>query len=930
MRKHITFLIILLLLFVPIMTITGTNAYGETRALKTRTIHVVYDDSGSMVDSNASWSQAKYALEVFAAMMNENDRLVIYPMTAYSIKDNKSQHSGNWHKTITLTGSMALNERIEAVRHMNGDNGTYLNTPIQTVQGAGDELRTAEADEKWLLVLTDGAFDNGIDNGDPSDPSGTRKLDPKDKKAVANACEYVKKTILGYAGQDNIRVYFIGIQGVGMNPLEKAGLSKTSASDTFYKDAANKEAILGTITKAARTIYNLQTIPVKGKGTAEINPDIPVAKYVIFAQGDKVKVGNLQYQGKAVKTTTDEVDVEVSAKTDARPANKPHGDKFADNLKGEIVTYLTEGTGGAPFPSGKYSFDCKADTVEVYFEPGVDIQILLVNTETNEEFNLSNGVDFVESGSYAVRIQMVNPLTGDIVDASSSDLLKGVQLSAAVTTDAGTKYYADGDLIAIDPGDMAVQGRAVFRNDSEKTSDISEIHVGAGGLLVEVEEAEYEIDPLHLKNAEIKFRVTDKKGVNLSAEEYDRLSVSAGGVQGLNWTAEKTQTEGLYRLVPQYAQETGANAVNTSTQNLTISAAVDDQGYPRTGTGSATVSFRTEGSLEIILDMKTPEAKIDGKYMFDASEITVSKETPYILVTAQIQDEEGSRRPLTTQEWEAGFKSFAYESKPVGANMLWKLIGWICRQKLDFKVSQGDDVSTYKLYLTGITPVQVRPHTSNLTVRMKIKLDNGILEEGETSGDVTVKPLGVPIYIGWLLALLAFLLLLLLFIVLEYRKPRLPRNLVLRTSASARYINGKENHDELKDTVSKVRRKHSWFPPTVPEEGSVSIRNNQLLNNKIRLQLVADKDAPANRTRFKCTNAKTVWPKRNGTYGDMTVTINGTPPEELENKWVILSTSSSIYIVLTGKTEGEVSSIFTTEKNFRVPNPRTGKSKKRK
>ena len=338
MKKHVTFLIILLLLFVPIMRITGTNAYGETRTLKTRTIHVVYDDSGSMVDSNASWSQAKYALEVFAAMMNENDRLVIYPMTAYSIKDNKSQHSGNWHKTITLTGSMALNERIEAVRHMNGDNGTYLNTPIQTVQGAGDELRTAEADEKWLLVLTDGAFDNGIDNGDPSDPSGTRKLDPKDKKAVANACEYVKKTILGYAGQDNIRVYFIGIQGVGMNPLEKAGLSKTSASDTFYKDAANKEAILGTITKAARTIYNL------------------------------------------VKTTTDEVDVEVSAKTDARPANKPHGDKFADNLKGEIVTYLTEGTGGAPFPSGKYSFDCKADTVEVYFEPGVDIQILLVSS----------------------------------------------------------------------------------------------------------------------------------------------------------------------------------------------------------------------------------------------------------------------------------------------------------------------------------------------------------------------------------------------------------------------------------------------------------------------------------------------------------------------------------------------------------------------
>ena len=916
MKKNILHIVLYALVFIILAGATAVDVSAEAKTKKTRVIHVVYDDSGSMVDSNASWSQAKYALEVFTAMMNENDRLVIYPMSAYSITDDKSKHSGNWHKTISLSGSMPLDQRIKTVRGMNGDNGNYWNTPIQTVQSAGDDLRKATADEKWLLILTDGAFDNGIGDGDPS---GTGKLNMNDSKAVEKARNYVKDTILSYSGQDTIRVYFVGIQGAGTDPLALAGLSKISQTDVFYKDAAKKEAILATITKAARTIYNLQPMKTSGKGNVSVSPDIPVSKFVIFAQGDSVKVGELKYQGKSIQSSVNNVEVEVSASKDAHPTNNPkYGNKYADNLKGEILTVMTEGAGGTPFPSGKYSFDCKSDTVEVYFEPGVDIQVLLVNDETGDAYNLSDGVDYIETGNYSLKIQMVNPLTGDVVDAKSSDLLSGVQLSAAVSTDKETTYYADGDKVTVDVGDIEVQGRAVFRNESEKTSDVSVIHVGAGGLIVDMAADECEMDPLHLKNTEIIFKVTDKNGVNLSSDEYRNIKISAGGVQGLEWDSEMTQTEGTFRLIPKYSEEGGAAAVNTSAQNLAVSAAVDDQGHARTGTGTMTVRFAVTESLAIALEMQTPEPKVDGgKYMFDAANASADESAPFILVKAPILDEAGHGRPLNTQEWEDGLKSFNYRSTAVDSNILWKFIGWFCNQTLNFKVVKGEEPSTYKLYLTGLTPVQIRPHTSNLRIGMKIRLENGIIEEGETSGIVTVKPLSICIYIGWLIVVLIVIALLSLLAFLEWKKPRLPRNLILRTMCSASSIKGKPSHAALDDVIYRIKRKNVWFPifpVNKPEEAEVYIAHPVLLNSKIHLHIVADKNAKVNRSRFRCTNAKTVWPKRNGSDGDLSVTINGTAPADLDNNWVNLSTSSVISIVLTGRTDGQLTSQFTTDK----------------
>lgn len=60
----------------------GTQA-AEVKAGTTRAIYVVFDNSGSMYGpGNKAWSQAIYAMEVFAAMMNfdSGDQMKIFPM----------------------------------------------------------------------------------------------------------------------------------------------------------------------------------------------------------------------------------------------------------------------------------------------------------------------------------------------------------------------------------------------------------------------------------------------------------------------------------------------------------------------------------------------------------------------------------------------------------------------------------------------------------------------------------------------------------------------------------------------------------------------------------------------------------------------------------------------------------------------------------
>lgn len=82
MKKCFCGLIACLLLCSLFLPINVANASSEP----SRMINVVYDDSGSMYRSDHlvdTWCQAKYSMEVFAAMLGENDILNVYYMSDY-------------------------------------------------------------------------------------------------------------------------------------------------------------------------------------------------------------------------------------------------------------------------------------------------------------------------------------------------------------------------------------------------------------------------------------------------------------------------------------------------------------------------------------------------------------------------------------------------------------------------------------------------------------------------------------------------------------------------------------------------------------------------------------------------------------------------------------------------------------------------------
>mgnify|MGYP000452632878 CR=1 FL=1 len=103
MKKTIQRVLAAVILFAMILS-GGFSEVGKVHAEKQqgttkRAIYVVFDNSGSMYgDGNKAWSQATYAMEVFAAMMNyeSGDVMKVFPMISQQMGIRGLQQSHPW------------------------------------------------------------------------------------------------------------------------------------------------------------------------------------------------------------------------------------------------------------------------------------------------------------------------------------------------------------------------------------------------------------------------------------------------------------------------------------------------------------------------------------------------------------------------------------------------------------------------------------------------------------------------------------------------------------------------------------------------------------------------------------------------------------------------------------------------------------------
>ncbi len=506
MRKKLSFffaLCILLSCVVPIASAVATNDSPS------RVINLVYDDSGSMIETDIldangevlekdalvdTWCKAKYATEVFAALLGEKDTLNIFVMSDYSKAKLKLNGKDGAETNVKKVHSMITNA---------------LSTPFDSVRSAYNDLITKNADEKWLVVLTDGDF-SGIDDID---------------------AYFATK-------QNDIKVMFLA-----MGPMAD-GITEDINNNIFYKEAKTSDAILEEITDISKQIFNRDRLNFDT--TSKTLPfDVPMRELIVFAQGADVKINGIQSaDGKVYTSSSAPVTVRYSEKG----ANNYDDFVVDKNLVGSIATFRGD------FPIGTYTIDVSgAQTIEVYYKPNVEIAAFLKDINGNEVTDLEN----LEAGEYIIDFGLVKSGTDESI--GKSELLGNVSFEAIVTNNGSTheQIYRSGDRIQLAEGDLSIRATAryleyntvstaldytVFQNKELAFTVID-------GPVYNILEQGFEDTP----PTKIKATVD---GRDLTAEEWEAMQLPTAtktdaGYAKLNaFTVEKSDEIGVFLVTP--------------------------------------------------------------------------------------------------------------------------------------------------------------------------------------------------------------------------------------------------------------------------------------------------------------------------------------------------------------------------------------------
>lgn len=393
MLKRCTAILIVLILFC-LSVASITPALASNSGPPRRIINVVYDDSRSMfIKGNKAWCYAKYSMEVFAAMLGENDSMNIYCMS----------DSGSKPKQLDGKNGPATN--VQEVYDMITPCDS---TPFGTVKRAYSNLTNQKADEKWLVIFTDGSFD------------GTSEKDVQ---------EYIESK------DNNIKVMFLSV-GENTN-----GIKDDLQKNIYFERATNGKEILSKITKISTIVFNSNKIPITDISNPSFEFDIPMKELTIFAQGENVKIdGITDSKGKTYNSSP-----VIVQNNKIATSNKNEPEKYvAEELKGCISTFTGD------FDSGKYQINISgADTIEVYYKPNIGISSLLKDKDGKEVTDLTE----LEAGEYNIEFFFINNI--DEKKLPDSKLLGNVTYEAYINGDKSHSYNS-GDTIELSEGDLSI------------------------------------------------------------------------------------------------------------------------------------------------------------------------------------------------------------------------------------------------------------------------------------------------------------------------------------------------------------------------------------------------------------------------------------------------------------------------------------------
>ena len=486
-----------------IITVSASGSGGEPKSV----INLVYDDSGSMIYSDGSkvdrWCQAKYAMEVFAAMLGTNDTMNIYYMSDF-------ESGGKWAPSISLKGADGAKTNVSKLHDTVTAAG---NTPFASVTSAYNDLKNIQADEKWLVVLTDGQFQN-----------------------AGNIKEYFNSV------PDDIKVMFLSM---GPDAPEKSAIVPDAKGNIFYAKAASSGDIFGQIIGICTRVFNSNKLEVNKNS---FSFDVPMSQLVVFAQGEDLKLGSLtNSDGKSFKSTSN-VTVKYSEKATAGGQPNYQDPIINKELKGVVATF------DGDFAAGDYTLDISgADTVEVYYKPNVDIAAYLVDKNGVEV----ESAEHLRSGEFTINFGFTKAGTKERVPESK--LLGKVEYFAEISNNGNKMNTAisSGDKIYLDEGSLNIKAVARFLEYNSVSTELNYIvYKDKTVNFEELSAPTYEMTKDGIKATEPIQIKASLDGAPISeadweAMELPKVSSTVNGNKAFeNFRVEKSSEMGVFNIYP--------------------------------------------------------------------------------------------------------------------------------------------------------------------------------------------------------------------------------------------------------------------------------------------------------------------------------------------------------------------------------------------
>lgn len=367
-------------------------------------VSVVFDDSSSMFwdedEAKDYWASANYATQVFAALMNPQDKLFItYMSNIYYGKDESD--------TIDLSDPQ---NAVEGIR----TKGTqWLGTPLKSVKQAYDKLLSVQdsnpSTQYWLVVLTDGAFQKEYKKNGKDSPM-------EDFTEYANLKDAFKKIKAApMSNGTSPRIYYFHMGKGGGNGSQDIQNDPAGGIRADYSDN-----IVGTLGEIANTVsgrlrYDSADIKMLDDRTAQVHSDLPLFSLSAFTQNSKAKAVSASAGGNgAASSSLSCSNVEVKSPSpdiilpseNANFKNKP--DKAPD-LYGNISTMTL---GGNVIPSGDYTISFSdpvdAENLVLMYQPAIELQMLLY--KDGSQVTDFTGIE--EDDDLEIRLTAVDPSTG--------------------------------------------------------------------------------------------------------------------------------------------------------------------------------------------------------------------------------------------------------------------------------------------------------------------------------------------------------------------------------------------------------------------------------------------------------------------------------------------------------------------------------------